>query len=406
MFQALRHPHLARLFYAALISQAGSKIHKVALLVLVYTATSDPLWLALVLGAQLVTTVGLGPLLGPWADSVDRRRLLVATDLLRALLVPLVPLAAGSLPALLILVMLIEALRAVHDPVAHAVIPELVPERSVDSANGLMLFAERISEVAFVGLAGVMVALVGAAPAFWIDAATYLISGALLLTLPRMAPAPSSGERYWARAKAGVGHLTGNPAIRRTVLTLAAAAMVGSVEAMLGVVFAIEVLKVGSAGFGVMEGSMALGAVLGTLAVPRLIERFPRERLFLIGLFAFGLFEASVGAVPVFAWTVVAFLMGGVTNMLFAVPARSILQVNTPAELRGRVFAAFGALMNGAVLVGTLIGGLLTGPVGAPALFVAAGVVVMAVSVISYLSQVRPAARPVVAAGASAESAG
>lgn len=403
MFQALRHTRFARLFYAALISQAGSKIHKVALLVLVYTVTNDPLWLALVLGAQLVTTVGIGPLLGPWADTVDRRRLLVITDLLRALLVPLVPLASGALPTLLLLVAVIEILRSLHDPVAHAVIPELVPEGSIDSANGLMLFAERLSEVAFVGLAGVMVALVGAAPAFWFDSVTYLLSAVLLLTLPRMQPAASAGERYWARAKAGVSHLTRNPVIRRTVLTLAAAAMVGSVEAMLGVVFAIEVLKVGSAGFGVMEGSMALGAVLGTLLVPWLLERIEREKLFLIGLFLFGLFEASVGMVPVFAWSIVAFLMGGVTNMLFAVPARSILQINTPAELRGRVFAAFGAVMNGAVLIGTLIGGLLTGPLGAPALFIAAGIVVMAVSGISYLAQGRLAPLPVAPAAAAAE---
>lgn len=77
-----------------------------------------------------------------------------------------------------------ELLRDLHDPIQNAVVPDLVPEEEVDEANGLILLADRISEVLFVGAAGVLVAWVGPAYAFYLDALTYLASGLLLAGLP------------------------------------------------------------------------------------------------------------------------------------------------------------------------------------------------------------------------------
>ncbi|BDG15723.1 MFS transporter [Thermus brockianus] len=372
--KVLRHKAFARLILAYLVSQAGSKIHRVALLVLIYLLTENALWVSLTLGVQLLGTVVFSPLLSAWADTQDRKRLLVGSDLLRAPLVALIPLlGAKSLPFLLLLVFLIELLRDLHDPIQNAVVPDLVPKEEVDEANSLILLADRLSEVLFVGAAGVLVATVGPAYAFYLDAATYLASGLLLLGLPPLRPERVSKAGFFARVKEGLGHLWQTPPIRRAVGTLFAAAAFGSVETALGVVLALKWLGVGSAGFGFMEAAMALGAILGGLALPRLLHRVPRERLFLLALLLFGLFEASVGLFPVFAWVLVAFFVGGFLNMAFIVPARSILQLNTPQEMRGRIFAAFGAVMNAAVLLGTMLGGALEGPLGAPTVFLLAG---------------------------------
>jgi MFS family permease len=386
MWKALRYKHFARLFYASLISQAGSKIHRIALLLLVYSLTHDAIWISLVLAAQLVATMGVGPLIAAWSDTQERRRLLVGSDFLRALLVPLIPLVGiRSLPLLLVLVFVVEVLRIVHDPIASAVIPELLPEEGVDAANSLILFAERFAEVAFVAAAGALVAFVGTAPAFWLDALTYLVSGVLLLRLPRLDIAGVDRAGYWSRVRGGLSHILNQPAIRRTVLTLFTAAMFGSVETALAFVLAISFLQVGSAGFGVMEAMVALGAVLGTFAAPYFSARISRERLFLIALFGFGVCEAAMGAAPIFALVLAALLIFGVMNMLFIIPARSILQLNTPTELRGRTFAAFGAVMNGAVIIGTMLGGALAQPLGAPLLFVVAGLLVAVVALATFI---------------------
>lgn len=375
------HPSFARLFLATLISEVGNKIHRIALLVLIYQMTEQALWVSLALAVQLVTTMLVGPLISAWADAQERRRLLVASEWMRVPLVILIPLlGTRSLAVLLVLMFMIEIFRNINVPVAGAVIPDLVREEEVDTANGLMMFTQRFAEVAFVGLAGALVGLIGAAPAFWVDAVTFLASGLILLGLPRLEPGYEVQAGYWAKVREGVAHLTGNAIVRRTVGRLFVAAMFGSVEAVLGVVLAVSILQVGSAGFGLMESAMALGAVLGAIFVPRIIARAGRERIFILGLLLFGLFEASIGVLPIFAWVLVVYFASGILNMFFLVPARSILQLNTPPELRTRTFAAFGAVINGAVLFGTMLGGALEEPLGAPLVFVLAGLMVFIVS--------------------------
>src|SRR3712207_985874 len=93
MWKALRDRHFAHLFFASLVSEIGTKIHRIALLVLVYSATQNALLVSLTLGVQLFASVVMGPMLAPWADVQERRRLLIGTDLLRMVLVPLIPLA-------------------------------------------------------------------------------------------------------------------------------------------------------------------------------------------------------------------------------------------------------------------------------------------------------------------------
>lgn len=372
--KVLRHPAFARLFLSYLVSQAGSKVHRVALLVLVYLLTKNALWVSLVLGVQLLGTVVFSPLLSAWADTQDRKRLLVWSNLLRAPLVALIPLlGAKSLPVLLLLVFLMELLRDLHDPIQNAVVPDLVPKEEVDEANSLILLADRLSEVLFVGAAGVLVAAVGPAFAFYLDALSYLASGLLLTGLPSLRPQRLPKAGYLERVKEGLGHLLHHPTLRRAVGTLFVAACFGSVETALGVVLALKWLGVGPAGFGLMEAAMALGAILGGLALPQILKRLPRERLFLYALLFFGLVEASMGLFPIFFWVVAAFFLAGFLNMAFIVPARSLLQLHTPQELRGRIFAAFSAVMNAAVLLGTMLGGALEGRIGAPLVFLLAG---------------------------------
>ncbi len=382
----LRFRSFARLFLASFISEVGNKLHRIALLVWVYQQTGQALWVSLVLGIQLVALVGVGLPLAAWADHQERRRLLVASDLLRALLVPLIPiLGRTSLLPVVVLVFLLEVVRSLYNPVASALLPELVPEEELDWANGLFLFTRRFSEVAFVGLAGLFVGWVGPAPAFWVDAATFLVSASILLGLPTFLPRVDGEEPFWDRVRAGIRHLWYHPTLRWTVGTLSTAAAFGSVESVLGVVLALKVLQVGSKGFGILEATIALGSVLGTLSVAHLTRNLSRERLFLWSLLIFGLFEASVGAFPYFRWVLIAYFITGYLNLAFVIPARSLLQVHTPMELRTRVFAAFNVVIHAAVLLGTLLGGALEGPLGAPRVFLGAGLGVALVACLVFL---------------------
>ncbi len=380
--------NFARVFYAFFISQIGTNVHRIALLYLVYSLTNQAIWVSFVIAAQVIATIVIAPLLSAWAERQSPRRLLIISDLLRAPLVLLIPyVGVYSLEALLVLVFLIEIIRNLHDPVTNAVIPQLVPENQIDSANGLILFADSFSEVAFVAVAGLLIAAFGPQFAFWVDALSYVVSALILFGLSHLEPGTGSRTDYWSQVKAGVTCLFEEGPVRRTVSTLFIAAMFGTMTNVLGVVLAVSVLNVGSAGFGVIEGIMALGTVIGTLVIPQFTNRISRDRVFLLGLLGCGLFQASIGTLPVFEWVLVASFMLGLLNMAFLIPARSILQLNVTPELRTRVFIAFGAVMRGAVLIGTMLSGILASYIRVPWIFILDGVMVVFVALWSSLQR-------------------
>ncbi|AEB11580.1 MFS transporter [Marinithermus hydrothermalis] len=384
MWSALKYKRFAYLFGALLASEAAHRFYRIALLVMVYTLTENALWVSATLAAQLLASVLLGPMLSAWADARDRKGLLAGAVLVKGGVVLAVLLLGMRLPLLLLaLVFLLEGARSLYRAVVHAVVPELVPEKHMDAANGLVVFSGRFAETVFVGLAGVLVAWGGAELAFGSSAALYLLAMLLLAGLPSLPSTRPAQGGYFQRVREGVGHVLTHPTVRQVVGTLFAAAMFGSVETVLGVVLAVGVLGVGSAGFGLMEGAMALGAILGTFIIPHLTNRLPRERVFFGALIVFGLFEASIGAFPLFAWVLAAYFVSGLLNVAFLIPARTMLQLNTPNELRTRVFAAFAAVMDTAVLIGVTAGGALEKGFGAPTTFVIAGLSVSTVALIA-----------------------
>ncbi|WP_299431908.1 MFS transporter [uncultured Meiothermus sp.] len=359
MRDALQHSAFRWLFVSSFISLVGSKIHRVALLFVAFQETQNAVWISLILGSQFLASAVLGPLLGPLADRYDRRTLMIISDLARALLVACIPLfALDSLPLLMLIAFFISTFESVHYSASNGAIPDMVPESALDGANGLMTFVARFADVAFVALAGVLVASVGPVPAFWIDATSYLIAAGFLALLPPL-PGKAKKGNYFAAVAEGIRPLWHNLTLRRTIGTLALAAAFGSVEAALGIVFAIGALQIGVQGFGVLEALMAGGALLGLLVVMPLIRLWSRETVFLVGLGIWGLFMASLGLFPFPIWAGIATIILGMLNTMFIVPARSIIQLAAPPELRGRIMAAFGAIMQSAVLIGTFLAGVL-----------------------------------------------
>jgi MFS family permease len=379
MRSALQHSGFRWLFLSSLVSQVGSKIHRIALLFVAYQETQNAVWVALILGSQFLASAVLGPLLGPLVDRYDRRTLMLISHLSRAFLVACIPLfAMDSMPLLMAIAFVLAAFNSIHYSASNSSVPDLVPTSALDGANGLMTFTDRFSEVVFVALAGVLVAGLGPAPAFWIDATTYLIAAALLTRLPRL-PGRAVRSGYFAMVVSGVSLLWQNQVLRRTIGTLAVAAVFGSVEATLGIVLAMGVLQIGVQGFAVLEALTALGAILGLFLAMRLLKSWSRQSVFLMGLGVFGLALASLGFFPFVLWAGFALFALGVVNTLFIVPARSIIQLATPADLRGRIMAAFGATMEGSVLMGTFMAGLLEPALGVLVVLMFSGIAVSSV---------------------------
>jgi len=375
MLAVLRDPAFLRFFLSAFITRAGNQVQRIALFVLVYELTGSTAALASVFSAQLVVNIFLGPLLAAWVEGQEKSRLFVLTQVIQGVLVLFIPtLAELSLFFLWLLVFIVHIFQTMEYPLIATMTPELAPRERLDEANALLSFAGRFSEVAVVGLAGLLVAAVGPVPAFYINAASFFVAAALLLGLPLIPAGKRREVSYFEHIKEGFSFLWRHRFLRLAIGALFVAALLGSVENVLGVALAIGVLEVGSAGYGVMEMALALGAVLGAVWAPSWIRRLGREMVFALSLFLFGLGIASVGAWPWFYWAVLAYFVSGVFNQGFLIPLSSILQLESPRELRARVFGAVGAVADTAILAGILWGGLVADLIGVLPTYLIAGV--------------------------------
>ena len=189
-----RHPYVrlalngsfSALWFGQLISLFGDRVNQIALLFFVYQLTNSPLHVALTFVASNLPNLLFSPVAGALVDRWEHKQVLVVSDILRASLVLLVPVAISINVWLAYpIVFFITTVSLFFRPARIAILPRIVQERDLLSANSSMWVGETIADVVNYPLAGLFVLFLGSsvALAFWIDAVTYLASAALLATM-------------------------------------------------------------------------------------------------------------------------------------------------------------------------------------------------------------------------------
>lgn len=349
-FDALRTPNFARLWAAQVVSSFGDKITFFALAYVSWEVTGSALVTTLAFATSISPLAIFGFFGGAVADAVGHRRAMVACDLIRAALIGLIPallLLHAPLPAVYVLVFVASMCSAVFNPARLAVVPELVPPSHLGASNSMVNASDRTVEIGGSLLAGVVVAALGAL-AFYVDAATFLVSAFLLLriTLPEAPPRGVSLRRFVRDATDGLRFMAGHRILRdNTIVSLIAQLSIPVLNALTPVLVFRE-YGLGPPQLGAAEAAIAVGAVATGLFLPFALSRYPKGKLVIVGFAAWGLALVGVGLSPSFALTLVLFAAAGVTNVLFFVSNVTISQQVTPAHLRARVFGTRGALLN------------------------------------------------------------
>ncbi len=185
------------LWVGQLISLFGDRVHQVALAFLVLRATNSALAVALVFLAASLPNLVLGPVAGTFVDRWDHQEVMVVSDLLRGAIVLLIPIAAVTNLALVYpLVFGVTAISLFFRPARTAIIPRIVGEDDLLTANSAMWLGDTMADIVGYPLAGLFVAFLGAGLplAFWVDAGTYVAS-ALLIASMAIPPLHRAGER-------------------------------------------------------------------------------------------------------------------------------------------------------------------------------------------------------------------
>ncbi len=343
------------LFAGQTISQIGDSLNKVALLWFVYEMTGSALKMTVVGLLQTLPPLLFGPLIGVYLDRVRKKPVMIGVDLLRTLMVLLIPLLyameALTLDRLYVLVFATAIFSTVFGPALTSAVPLIVAKERLVAANALLQTTTNVGLLVGPAVSGLGIALIGAQNVLYADAATFFISALCLFPI-RM---HETLDRSRVTGNGLTGGITSDLLAgfrfvfveQKTVLMLMLTATLYSVGISAFIfllpVFAKEVLGVGPVQLGWLWSALGVGMLLASLSLTSVTQGDVSWRLrFMSGALAIGgLAVAALGFLdaPVAAAALIA-VIGGSTAM-FTPLVWTMLQELTPTHLLGRVFTSF-----------------------------------------------------------------
>ncbi len=387
-----RNRPFLRLWIGQAASFIGDAVSMVALVVLIVQITGSAAAVGGALIARLLPTLA-SPFFGVLADRMDRRIVLVASDLARALsAVGLV--FARDLAAIYALIFLMGAARALFNPTVRAAFPSVVGEGDLTRANSIVSGTFSVSITIGPALGGLLVAGVGVNAAFVLDAATFVFSALLLSRVPLPRPEAETEEGFLSELKGGLAYLAG----ARLPLAMVAGAFLTVLATDLAtpaeVFLARETFAAGDFGYGLLVAFWGGGMVAGSVLLGVLGDRVRLLPVYFLGLFAWGLALAGAGLSPAFSVALGALVVAGLANGIDNVATDTILQKTVPDALLGRVFSVRFAGYSAAEALAFASGGLLVDAFGPRSAYVVAGsaTVVAGVLVLLLVTPALPAA--------------
>jgi MFS family permease len=386
-----------RLFFAGQgLSLIGYWIQSTAFNWMLYQLADSALMLGYLTAAINLPVLLLLPFAGALVDRFERRRLLIVLQTLFAIqaliLAALAHFELLTLPLIVIMGCLMSVLTAFDSPSRQAIVPRLVSNRDhLPAAISLNSMLFNTARAVGPPLAGWVMAQTGPAPCFLLNAVSYLCMITALLLICLTPPVQGAATRRVRGALGNLGFILGTAPLRYLILsyTLVAVATM-SVYVMLPV-WAGEVVEAGPQGLGWLMGGIGVGALIGAVLIgtQRRPERlWPMFRLaaILLGL-ALILLSLSHGLWLAMLVTV----MLGLSYIAQGVAANTLLQLSIDDDHRAGVMAFYLLAVFGSIPVGNLLGGWLSQVLGLHNAALAAGVAVLAVTVLFW-----PASRRII----------
>ena len=369
-----------RLWLAQLVSALGGRVTRTALPIMaVLSVDSSPLALGLLGALTVAPGVLVALAAGGAIDRSRKRPILVAADLVRAVAVASLPIAAWTgvltMPHIYSVAAVVGAASALFHITDNAYIPALVGREHIVQGNSVLEATESVAEVAGPGLAGVVIQIFTAPIAVAIDAASYLVSALFLGSIEkREEPAAPEEEppSAWRDIAVGFRVSWNHELVRPILLALTATSFFGGFFAALYMLFALDVLGLDPATIGVVISMGGVGALLGAVASSAIVRRFGLGRALIITFAISCLGALCIPAASGPLWLVLLFLfthqlVGDGFFTAFAVQAVSLRQTVLPLSVLARSNAAFAALTGTAIPAGALVAGGLGELIGARA---------------------------------------
>ncbi len=375
----------ALLFWATAGSSVGTYLAALALSVDIFDRTGSGTWLAALLIADFLPIVLIGITLGPLVDRLSRRRLMIVSDLVRV--AAFVALPFVDRPSSIV------ALAAVNGvatgffrPAVWAGLPNLVPEDDLEQATSLLSTIEHVAWTIGPVLAGGLLAVASTDAAYWVNAATFLVSAVLVARIP--AASLRSDEPitkgHWDDLRDGIGLVFRSRPLLTVLVVWNVSALATAFVNVAEVVFVKHDLGAGNIGLGFLVGATGVGLVIGSFFAASALERLGMSGVYGASLL---LMAAGFGLAAAAPNIVVAAVLAGIAtvgNGAAIVCNQLLVQRGAPDAMRGRALAVLMSTYYAVLGIAMAGGGLLVDHRGARAAWAVAGAVYLLATTLAF----------------------
>ncbi len=382
-FSSLRHRNFRLYVGGQIVSLTGTWMQSVAQGWLMHRLTGSAFWLGLLGFAQFLPVMLLSLWAGAVIDRMDRRRLLVVTQgafLVQAVVLAAVVTAGVARPwMVLALAGFFGVVNAFDMPLRHSFVVEMTGREDLGNAIALNSAVFNSARIVGPAVAGLLLATVGEAGCFWLNALTYVAVLAVLarMDVPRR-PFLRRGTSLGAGLAEGLRYAWATRPLRRLLLLLGVTAGIGFQYQLLLPVYARDILRAGPRIYGLLVTAFGAGALLGALRLTRRAGRAGLRRNLLVGLGACG------AGLVLFAWSrlvplsLAAGAVAGFGLIVYVGSTNTLLQLTTEERCRGRVMSLYTLMFAGTAPLGSLLAGTVAQRWGAPVASSLSGAVMLA----------------------------
>lgn len=374
----MRSDRYRPLWIGQIVSNLGDTIHYVALVVLLFRLTGSGAVLAALALAQIAATLTMGPIAGVIVDRFDRRNVMVAADLARAALAATLAWTTHA-PIVVALAVGMAACGVPFGPAARALLPALVDDDALLAANTVSWSTEQATQIIAAAGAGGLLLAFGTTPAFLFNAATFLVSAAMLLRL-RGSFRPGSTEGgynqgcgFWRDARDGLRYARHDTFVGPLLLVQALASFATGGTAALLVVLSARHLRLQPTQYPWLLLAIGIGALAGPFLLPRLMGADPRL-LFWPYVWR-GVGDILLGTLTSLPIALVILVTYGISTSTGAVTYNTVLQRRIPDAMRGRVFATLDVVWAAGEIASIGVAGYLSDRIGIAAIYIGGGVI-------------------------------
>ena len=390
-----REPSFRSLFLATFGSGLGTWLALVALQIDVLRRTHSPLWMSALLIADILPTLLVGLLAAPLVDRLSRRALLIGADVVRFGVFCALPFAPNA-TTIVALAAVIGIATGFFRPAVYAGLPNLVADEDLARANSLLQTIDNSTWAVGSLVGGALVAARGPHLAYWINAATFLLSAALLAQIPQrlLQQARAESRGHWRDLADGLMLVRRSRALL-TVLIAWNVGMFANAFVNVGEPFlATDSFSAGSFGLGLMMASAGVGLAMGAYLAGSWIEERGLANVYgaSLGLMAIGV--AGAAASPNVWVAAVCVIVSGAGNGATIVCNALLVQRGAPDRFRGRAFTVLMSSNVTFLALGMVLAGRLTDAVGPRWVWAAAAVLSAMAAVVGFTLARRAAEMP------------